>query len=78
MDRPLVESDMIRDTTPEAARVRWRALSRMSGQERLRQALELTDLVLTIRADGERARSERRDRESSLESPPSPRSGVER
>lgn len=78
MGRPLVESDMIRDTTHEAARVRWSALSRMSGQERLRQALELTDLVLTIRADGARARRERRGRESRLESSSSKRPGVER
>lgn len=69
---------MIRDTTPEAARVRWSALSRMSGPERLRQALELTDFVLTIHADGERARSKRRGRESPLESPSSLRSDVER
>ncbi len=69
---------MVGDTTPEAARVRWNALSRMSGQERLRQALDLTDLVLTIHADGERARRERRVRESPLESRSSKRSGIER
>ena len=48
---------MIHDTTPEAQRLRWQILARMSGEQRVRQALELTDFILRVRADGERARS---------------------
>jgi hypothetical protein len=44
------------DTTAEAARVRWGVLIAMTGEARLRQALEITDLVLRIAADGRRAR----------------------
>jgi len=45
---------MILDTTPEATRIRWRVLAELSGEERLGQALELTDFVLRLRSDGER------------------------
>jgi hypothetical protein len=48
---------MLLDTTAEAARIRWKILTGMSGEARLRQALELTDLVFRIAADGRRARS---------------------
>lgn len=47
---------MIHDTTPEAQRLRWRILARMSGEQRVRQALELTDFVLQVHAEGARAR----------------------
>ena len=50
---------MISDTTPEAARVRWRVLAALSGEQRLRQALELTDFVLRVHADGRRDRGQR-------------------
>jgi hypothetical protein len=50
---------MISDTTPEAARVRWLVLAALSGEQRLRQALELTDFVLRVHADGRRARGQR-------------------
>lgn len=45
------------DTTAEAARIRWAVLKDMTGEARLRQALELTDLVFRIAADGRRART---------------------
>jgi hypothetical protein len=47
---------MLLDTTADAARTRWRILAAMTGEARLRQALELTDLVYRIAADGRRAR----------------------
>jgi hypothetical protein len=46
---------MLLDTTAEAARIRWAVLMAMTGESRLRQALEITDLVLRIAADGRRA-----------------------
>ena len=46
---------MLLDTTPEAARLRWRVLAALTGEQRLRQALELTDFVYRISADGRRA-----------------------
>jgi hypothetical protein len=46
--------EMILDTTPDATRLRWRVLAALSGEERLIQALELTDLVLRVRSDGQR------------------------
>ena len=54
-----VPSSMFGDTTPEAARVRWGVLARMNGEQRVRQALELTDFVLRLRVEGERWRAER-------------------
>jgi hypothetical protein len=48
---------MLLDTTADAARTRWRILAAMTGEARLRQALELTDLVHRIAADGRRART---------------------
>jgi hypothetical protein len=48
---------MLLDTTAEAARARWRILAAMTGEARLRQALELTDFVYRITADGRRARA---------------------
>jgi hypothetical protein len=48
---------MLLDTTADAARTRWRILAAMTGEARLRQALELTDLVFRIAADGLRART---------------------
>ena len=53
---------MLHDTTPEAARVRWNALARLTGEQRLRQALELSDFIFRVRADGERASRQRRAR----------------
>jgi hypothetical protein len=51
---------MILDTTPEATRLRWRVLAALSGEERLNQALELTDFVLRVRSDGQRDLARRR------------------
>jgi len=48
---------MLLDTTAEAARIRWAVLVAMTGEARLRQALEITDLVFRIAADGRRART---------------------
>ena len=48
---------MLHDTTADAARTRWTVLAAMTGEARLRQALELTDLVYRIAADGRRARA---------------------
>jgi hypothetical protein len=48
---------MLLDTTADAAQTRWRILAGMTGEARLRQALELTDLVFRIAADGRRART---------------------
>jgi hypothetical protein len=48
---------MLLDTTAEAAGTRWRILAAMTGEARLRQALELTDFVYRITADGHRARA---------------------
>ena len=53
---------MIHDTTPEAQRYRWEILARMSGAQRVRQALELTDFVLRVQADGARARASSAER----------------
>ncbi len=52
---------MILDTSTEATRVRWRVLADLSGEERLRQALELTDFLFRVRADGERDLEKRLD-----------------
>jgi hypothetical protein len=51
---------MIRDTTPGAASVQWKALAALTGEERLRQALDLTDFVLELQAEGRRALDELR------------------
>ena len=48
---------MLLDTTPDAARMRWKILATMTGEARLLQALQLTDLVYRIAADGRRARA---------------------
>ena len=47
---------MLLDTTPDAARARWDVLAAMTGEARLRQALELTDFVYQVAADGRRWR----------------------
>jgi hypothetical protein len=52
-----VPFSMLLDTTAEAARIRWAVLVAMTGEARLRQALEITDLVFRIAADGRRARA---------------------
>lgn len=49
---------MLRDTTIDAANVQWRALAALSGDERLRQALDLTDFVLKLQAEGRQALDE--------------------
>jgi hypothetical protein len=46
---------MLLDTTPEAARLRWKVLATLTGEQRLLQALKLTDFVYRISADGRRA-----------------------
>ncbi len=54
---------MAHDTTAEAARIQIEALARLSGEVRLRQALELSDFVFEIHRQGKRARAiERQDR----------------
>ena len=51
------------DTTPDAHRAQIKALSQLTGPERLTQALELSDLVLEIHAAGGRARSRARGKD---------------
>ena len=67
---------MLLDTTPEAARARWAVLAAMTGEARLRQALELTDFVYRVAADGRRIRGVRvaPDSRSHLEAPDPARS----
>ena len=48
---------MSRDTTPEAARIRFSALAELSPEERLREALALSDLVAALAEAGRRDRA---------------------
>jgi hypothetical protein len=57
VDRAPIDFIMLLDTTPDAARARWDVLAAMTGEARLRQALELTDFVYRVAADGRRARA---------------------
>ena len=59
---------MLRDTHPDAARIRWEALSRRPPEERLREALALSDAV----RDLERLGAAHRARSGDLRRPPSP------
>ena len=49
---------MIGDTTPDAARAQWKALASLTGEQRLRLAIDLTDFVLGLQAEGRRKRGE--------------------
>ena len=56
---------MTRDTTKDAARAQIEALSRLSGEERLQQALELSDFVFEVHLAGVEARArDHEDREA--------------
>ena len=48
---------MSRDTTSEAARIRFSALAELTGEERLREALALSDLVAALAEAGRRDRA---------------------
>ena len=47
------------DTSVEAARVRLRALKKLGGQARLKQALELSEAVRILAESGRREREDR-------------------
>lgn len=49
---------MVSDTTPKAAQERLAALRRLSGLDRLAQAVELSEVVRQLAAQGKRDRSE--------------------
>ena len=53
---------MIRDTMPEAARVRIAALAAMSGSDRLDAALEISDSVRALAEAGREARERTKSR----------------
>ena len=48
---------MSRDTTSEAARIRFSFLARLSPEERLREALALSDFVAALAEAGRRDRA---------------------
>ena len=48
---------MSRDTTSEATRIRFSALAELSPEERLREALALSDLVAALAEAGRRDRA---------------------
>ena len=60
---------MLRDTQPDAARIRWEALSRRPPEERLREALALSEAVKELERLGAASRSSSRE---THHSPPAP------
>lgn len=61
---------MSRDTTSEAASIRFAALAELSPEERLREALELSDLVAALTEAGTNDRAHTEDQ--ILDSHPAP------
>lgn len=59
---------MSRDTTPEAASIRFSALAELSPEERLHEALSLSDFVAALAEAGrtDRAKTEGRTADSRL------------